>query len=300
MSDPYPVFCVDPAWKINIENMGTKKKFWYLEPSLERKWLFKYPRSGSGEHWAEKIPSEIANRMAIDHARIELAECEGLVGSASKSFSVDQWMLYHGNQLLNSLDDDYDPTRRWNHQMHTVERIFGSLAILSPDPIQEKGLMRLVQYLVLDAVIGNVDRHHENWGILCRKTNDHWSFCLAPTFDHASSLGRELSDNAGRRNRARYLDELGIDHYVNRAKGAVYVDESCPHAPSPLELVRLCLGVPTYRKYFTSAIRRLEGLRPGIIEEVVESVPSDWMTPVARRFAISLMCYAITQLRNMV
>ena len=238
--------------------------------------------------------------MAIDHARIELAKCEGLIGSVSESFSVDQWMLYHGNQSLHTLDDHYDATRRWNHQMHTVERIFGSLAILSPDSIREQGLMGLAQYLVLDAVIGNVDRHHDNWGILCKKTNDHWSFPLAPTFDHASSLGRELPDNTGNRNRRRYLDELGISHYVNRAKGAVYSHESCSHAPSPLELVRWCLGVSTYRTYFTNAIRRLDGLESGIIEEVVESVPLDWMTPVARRFAISLMCYTVTKLRSMI
>ena len=44
-------------------------------------------------------------------------------------------------------------------------------------------------YLVLDAVIGNTDRHHENWGLLLRRTETGWKGQVAPSFDHASSLG---------------------------------------------------------------------------------------------------------------
>jgi hypothetical protein len=46
-------------------------------------------------------------------------------------------------------------------------------------------------YLVLDALIGNTDRHHMNWGVLDDPGSPR---VLAPTFDHASSLGFLLSD----------------------------------------------------------------------------------------------------------
>ena len=45
-------------------------------------------------------------------------------------------------------------------------------------------------YLMLDALIGNTDRHHENWAIIQAGRQ----YCLAPTFDHASCLGFNLSD----------------------------------------------------------------------------------------------------------
>jgi serine/threonine protein kinase HipA of HipAB toxin-antitoxin module len=40
-------------------------------------------------------------------------------------------------------------------------------------------------YLMLDAWIANLDRHHENWGlVLTKDITGH----LAPSYDHASSL----------------------------------------------------------------------------------------------------------------
>jgi hypothetical protein len=47
---------------------------------------------------------------------------------------------------------------------------------------------------MLDALIGNTDRHHENWGLVLQGTSDHQDLRLAPTFDHASSLGRNETD----------------------------------------------------------------------------------------------------------
>jgi hypothetical protein len=46
-------------------------------------------------------------------------------------------------------------------------------------------------YLMLDALIGNTDRHHENWGarVLAGLGNGRRMAVLAPTYDHASSEG---------------------------------------------------------------------------------------------------------------
>ncbi len=66
--------------------------------------------------------------------------------------------------------------------------------------------MQLASYLVLDALIGNTDRHHENWGFLgqvlvnidevseAARLVKQGGYDIAPSFDHASSLGRELPD----------------------------------------------------------------------------------------------------------
>lgn len=87
ISDSYQIITVDPFFKINIEPLGTKSKFWFLEPESGSMWLFKYPRTGSGEHWAEKIAPEIAKLMDIPSARTGLAEFEGQRDSASDLFS---------------------------------------------------------------------------------------------------------------------------------------------------------------------------------------------------------------------
>ena len=59
---------------------------------------------------------------------------------------------------------------------------------------KQKAKIQIAEYIVLDALIGNTDRHHENWALLRKKINNKWSGQTSPSFDHASSLGRELED----------------------------------------------------------------------------------------------------------
>ncbi|GLQ82882.1 hypothetical protein GCM10007881_64050 [Mesorhizobium huakuii] len=51
--------------------------------------------------------------------------------------------------------------------------------------------------VIFDALIGNTDRHTENWGFLVRRRADGQpTYELAPLFDNATSLGYELNDHA--------------------------------------------------------------------------------------------------------
>ena len=283
--------------------MGSKDKFWYRDPDdpHECDWLFKYPTENTGQHWAEKIAYEIARRMRILAPRVELAQCqledgESARGSVTRSFSSG-YELYHGNQVLAGLDAAYDPEQRFGQSMHTVKRIFDSMSVFESDAYAERCRQRLAEYLVLDAVIGNVDRHHENWGILGKLVDGYLKGRLAPTFDHASSLGRELLDVGGGRSRRRYLCELGIDRYVERAHGAVFVEEDRARGPSPLELVRRCVDQPDYQALFRKALRRVDHLTMESIEEVVSMVPGPWMTELSKDFVVRLVNYNLSELR---
>ena len=111
----------------------------------------------------------------------------------------------------------------------------------------------LAEYLVLDALIGNTDRHHENWGMLRKRRGERWTGFIAPSFDHASSLGRELLDVR----RDRLLEENRVNKYAERGRGAVYWAEEERCAPSPLELVRTPgrHWPPSFRTPFASLCR---------------------------------------------
>lgn len=56
----YPILEIQPEWVLEPEVLGSKEKFWYRDPDGESEWLFKYPQSGTGQHWSEKIAAEIA------------------------------------------------------------------------------------------------------------------------------------------------------------------------------------------------------------------------------------------------
>lgn len=75
-----------------------------------------------------------------------------------------------------------------------------------------------VGYLLFDAWVANQDRHHENWGVVSYEDKIY----LAPTYDHAASLGQNETDLK----RAEMLRTKGkerhISHYITKARSAIY------------------------------------------------------------------------------
>ena len=295
MFDPYPIVDV-PTGVFEPEEMGSKKKFWYNHPKQpERSWLFKYPRYDTGEHWAEKVAAEVAELLGIPHAKVELAEFEGRRGSVTESFARDGRELIHGNQMLARVVHDYDPAGTFHQSNHTLANIWKVMdRIFVKSESSRRAKFRIAEYLVLDALIGNTDRHHENWGVLRRQfPGGQWRGVVAPSFDHASSLGRELLDER----RDVLTTDNRVGDYVERGRGALYWSENERRGPSPLELVRK--AVHEYPSLFGSASVKLGKLNRRSIGEIVDRVPMEWMSSSARRFSMALMIYNLEQLQEL-
>ena len=148
----------------------------------------------------------------------------------------------------------------------------------------------MAEYLTLDALIGNTDRHHENWGYI--KDARTSIELLLPSFDHASSLGRELLDSK----REMLLSRGKIEKYAERGKGGIYWSTQDKKAPSPLELVRRSVKDSHYKKVFVQAIKKLSELDRSSVCDIVNRVPARWMSPTAKEFAIELVNYNMNQL----
>ncbi|MDG4594665.1 MAG: HipA domain-containing protein [Candidatus Contendobacter sp.] len=201
MSKTYPILVVPPDSLLADEALGSKPKFWFRRDG--QRWLFKEARENTGEDWAEKVAAEIAHRLAISAADVELAECKGRRGCASRSFVATRRgeELIHGNEILAGQVLGYDPNKRFRQNDHTLENIHKAIGKMFPSLEAHFVILRqLASYLMLDALIGNTDRHHENWGLLLHFEKQQEekqeelviSLRVAPSFDHASSLGREL------------------------------------------------------------------------------------------------------------
>lgn len=200
MPDPYDAVNVELDGIVDKEEMGSKKKFWYRDG--EDLWLFKFPRENTGEHWAEKIAEQAASVLGVVHAEVELASFQEKRGTVTRSFARDGSVLHHGNQFLEKIVQDYDPEKKFYQSSHTVGNIWKTIEnIFVIDESAKSAKTRMAEYIVVDALIGNTDRHHENWGILRRRVDNRWQDSVAPSFDHASSLGRELKDE----HRDRYM-----------------------------------------------------------------------------------------------
>ena len=284
MPDEYPIWSLPDDAPEDIEQMGSKEKFWFRRD--ESRWLFKYPRENSGEHWAEKIVAELAVVLQIPAARVEFAEYRGRQGSASLSFAdrTAGRALVHGNEVLAALHEGYDRNKKRKQSEHHLQRIIEAVSRVFGGK-RRPALERLAEYVVLDALVGNVDRHHENWGLLLYiDENKAVRFEVAPSFDHASSLGRELRLE---RCVALLHDPQGVSRYIAKGSGGIYLDPADPRGASPLLLAREANRL--YPDYFSPVLKRIADLDISSVRGIISRVPKDWMQREHRIFAESFI-----------
>lgn len=297
MTEPvtYPIIEIHPDDIIADESLGTKTKFWFVRDG--KRWLFKEAREitgpdwveKTGEDWAEKLAAEIAARLGIPAATVELANFQGKAGSASLAFldpetrTID---LIHGNEILAGQVFGYDKHKRHGQSDHTLQNIDTAIRQLFPLPDHhEMVLTQLAAYLVLDALIGNVDRHHENWGLLATFTEQVWKISVAPSYDHASSLGRELRDTK----RQAILASKHLEQYTRKGRGGIYLSSNDPHGANPLALVEF--ATHKHPAYFKPALRQVAAVPVQELHLLVDRVPTLSMSPTARTFAKAFLTY---------
>jgi hypothetical protein len=113
-----------------------------------------------------------------------------------------------------------------------------------------------IGYLVFDALVGNTDRHHENWGVVVMTdAYGDSSYSLAPTFDHASSLGRNESDDARRRRLTSADGRDTVQAYAARARSAFYQSAASERTMLQKEaLVELLGAYPEPTKFWAQIL----------------------------------------------
>lgn len=268
--------------------MGTKRKFWFTGTDGKR-WLFKYSRPQTGEHWSEKVAAEIGAQLGVPVARVELGMCDGLPGACSQSFLPDETALVHGNELLQEVDQTYPVTELRGVSKHTIDAVFGQLSTVDPpvgSPPTFSAADCFVGYVLLDALIGNGDRHHENWAVIHDAANRR----LAPSYDHASSLGRELLDEARAIRLGGADRDRTLERYAARATSAFYASPADGKPLSTIDAFRAAARLRPEASAFWLA--RLADVRQDTIENIVHAVPSELITDLARRFALAVTAWS--------
>ena len=290
----YEIIKVDPSTIEDIEQLGSKPKFWFYRG--DQRWLFKEARANTGEDWAEKAAAEIAPLVGVSAARVELAVARGKSGSATLNF-VDSnagEVLVHGNELLAGQVLGYDKRKQQKQSDHTLENIREAVQKVFPEDQAVAILQTLAGYAVFDAVIVNTDRHHENWGVLfsLELAVGEGRVRVAPSFDHASSLGRELLDGA----RERYLTSGSMRRYMKNGRGGIYRDSNDSHGANPLDLVRF--GLLRFPEYFSGSSKRAAQLDMVSVARIFEEIPAERMSVSARQFAFEFVQLSVNELKK--
>jgi hypothetical protein len=293
--ESYPIISLRKEDVLAPEEMGSKRKGWVQVAGDSERWLFKYARLSNGqvtgEHWAEKVAAEVAGLLHIPHARVELATLEGSPGCISRRFpelARPGAELIHGNDLLAGAGFGYDRTKQFRQSDHTVENILAAISHVFSDPAEQAAAFRqMAGYLVLDAIILNTDRHHENWAIVRLMHQDgRVSHEMAPTFDHASSLGRnEPPDKL-----ATWLsDPERPEWYAARSqcRGGIYLRSDDAHGANPLRLLELVAR--KWHEYFVPWLPQVENVHADALCDTVDRVPSETMVQAQRDFTKALL-----------
>lgn len=283
------------------EVMGSKPKFWVVRERTERRALWKEARPNSGEDWSEKVAYHIAKQLGVPCPRVDLARIGSKRGVLSWDFlrhlspsgSVFRSTLVHGNDLLWVVDKTYPKEVRYHARRHTVEAVYDALKAFGPSAARESvaatpgAFATFIGYLLLDALIGNTDRHHENWGIELTRQQGRHIVRLAPSYDHASSLGRELDDKT-RKERLEGRSKATVATYANKARSAFWsANGSRKLTPLDALSVATALEAPSFRIW-------LERLKLTNIKELfsfVERVPEDLLSPIGKRYAREILAH---------
>ena len=285
------------GWRsLSPEPLGSKPGKLWLVDDHGIDWLFKpvISKDGKvyGDDWAERIATQVATLLDIPSARVELALRDGTPGIISQSVvwitrdGGERAELSLGNEVLGGLDPDYPMEKRHAVPAYTVDRVLGALETLriaAPEhaPLGFTAADAFAGYLVLDALIANTDRHHENWGVLRPIAGDRTP-SLAPSFDHASSLGFQLSDQ-DRMERLTTRDAgRDVRHYAGRGRSR--------HMPGRPLLVDVALEALRWKGRSPDVwADRLRQVTNEDLVEATESVPESRMSHPARTFAAELL-----------
>lgn len=237
-----------------INTRGSRDK-WVIEDRLGAKHYFKVSINRTNyeyEFWSEIIAYHLGTLLHLPVLEYQPAILNRQVGCLCKSFLHGDEQLIEGLNIIQAYDPTFDPNYRLGRNRYSFQLIVKSLVNFG----QSFRLSRLIQTIVFDAIIGNQDRHQENWGfkIWAKRKNkaaigvmftqaatllskgyaltsmghSEYLAYLDVTFDisisdleiydNGSSLGRELG---AQQIRDMLSDEKKLLKYINRGKAEI-------------------------------------------------------------------------------
>jgi hypothetical protein len=316
----------EPAWQrrdvsawtvLQVEKAATSVATWLEEPETRRRWLHKdtvIPANGieQGEDWSEVASTAVAKKLGIPCADTRLCRRNGRRGSLSGDVNMEGHSLYNGYVVLEECpsvldyfphiegDPGFDPDRpmvkRPGHRLDNIkEALAGARAPASftgPDSLDAFDVF--VGYLLFDALVANRDRHEQNWAVLTPGLTS-LPVLLAPSYDHASSLGYNLTDE---RRRIELARQGGIASWAAGGTAWRFEHTGSPRtAQSLVELFAsgLDLASSEAAAHWTQQVRDLN-LQPVLEDLSSGAVPE--MSVDASTFACELLVHNLERLKD--
>ncbi len=160
---------------------------------------------------------------------------------------------------------------------------------LSPSGSSQTIVDLFIAYLIFDCLIGNQDRHDQNWGYIISIDNEGKGkeIRFAPTFDHASSLACRLSE-AEKKDRLKTRDYgYSIQHFASKARTPFFFTQK---RLSTFDCLKIALEHQYASKDIGNEwIDKLSLVNKDSLTQLFEQFPEGYISPVSVDFTRTLI-----------
>lgn len=204
------------------------------------------------EFWSEIVASQLGTLLRLPVLHYDIASFEDKIGCISQNMiETGKEELIEGVRLVIEIDANFKFTCKKNHHISKII-----------DSLKNKGVgeykLLVIEMLLFDCIIGNTDRHSENWGLIknienlkvfenlsffqkiklyykihkrlglsikdAKRLCNYSMYRVAPFYDNGSSLAREL----GEQKILAMLQEnsTSFDSYYNGGKPDIKLRET--------------------------------------------------------------------------
>ncbi len=259
----YPIKLLNKDFEVleaNYNAKGKRKKDLVVDRHGDYA-FFKYQGEGYNvsESCSEKLCYELAKVLGYDCARIELAKDE------SGNLGVLNYLFVRPNSVEHSdaiayLNIHYKDRSKF----YTISNIKATL-----DKIDKSLFNDFLKIMLFDALVGEQDRHEENWGV--KKING--KYMISPLYDNGCSLLKEFKDEKFAEK--YYNGEKNFGAYIRRSKVIIYKEDNS-RAYKHFELIEYLNK--DYHDVLNHEINNLQKLTNKTILNIVNKIPNDLLT----------------------
>ncbi|MCL2220843.1 MAG: HipA domain-containing protein [Oscillospiraceae bacterium] len=136
---------------------------------------------------SEHIGCKIAASLGVDAQETMLGVYRGKISVACKDFETDGFVLKEFAHLKNTIIDSEGSG--YGTELSDIIATIRSQSLLSADMLEQY----FWDMFVIDAYIGNFDRHNGNWGFLINENSG--AVKIAPMYDCGSSLYPSINES---------------------------------------------------------------------------------------------------------